>query len=59
METNNPSVKPQTIDEKVNSLKQVQSQNKLTLNKMKSDQGLDPEDPKTFYVPGEQLKVKH
>ena len=59
METNNPSVKPQTIDEKVNSLKQVQSQNKLTLNKMKSDNGKDPEDPKTFLLPGEQLNVKH
>ena len=45
METNNPSVKPQTIDEKVNSLKQVQSQNKLTLKQIKSDQGKDPEDP--------------
>ena len=53
METNTPSVKPQTIDEK------VQSQTKLVLNKMKSDQGKDPEDPKTFLLPGEQLNVKH
>jgi hypothetical protein len=59
METNNPSVK-QTITEKVNSYQQqIQNQNKKIVNMMKSELGVDPEDPSTLYVPGEEHKVKH
>jgi flagellar hook-associated protein FlgK len=59
METNNPSVK-QTITEKVNSYQQqIQNQNKKIVNMMKSELGVDPEDPSTLYVPSEEHKVKH
>lgn len=55
METNNPSVK-QTITEKVSSYQQqIQNQNKKIVSKMKSELGVDPEDPSTLYVPGEDF----
>lgn len=55
METNNPSVK-QTITEKVSSYQQqIQNQNKKIVSMMKSERGVDPEDPSTLYVTGEEF----